>query len=309
MAVELPSAPVSVWVAPSHGLTPASNQPAPSHEPRVPTGIADFDQMSGGLPAGSVVLLLGETGAGHQEFALTSATHLMFHYDEERLHKFYLALDRENYVYPRAVAYVSLTRSKEQLLQEVSGSFDPLYRTVFERHLEFHDLSAAYFAETIVPPSWSATPGGLLAAAAAPASRGEGPLAALAGALEEGGPGNVVVVDSLTDLLVRRGIEASDLLTLVKGLRRRAKSWGGIVYLLLSRGVVSADTEQGLADSVDGVLSFSWNQNPLRSSRQRSMLVAKSMPVLAHVPHEHQGRFVIRISSLTGLVTTQYERI
>ncbi|MCI4334936.1 MAG: hypothetical protein L3K04_04850 [Thermoplasmata archaeon] len=305
MALDLPVTAVSPWVpsAYSHPSVSAAT------DPRIPTGIADFDQMSGGFPAGSVVLLLGETGAGHQEFALTSATHLMFHYDEQQLHRFYLAIDRENYVFPRAVGYVSLTRSREQVLQEVSGSFDPLYRTVLERHLLFHDLSASYFADTIVPPSWSAGPGGLLASVRAGAASNQGVLAALAASVEESGPDNVLVVDSLTDLIVRRGIEVADLLTLIKGMRRRAKTWGGVVYLLLSHGVGTADTEQALADSADAVLSFSWNQNPLRSSRQRSLTVAKSMPVLAHVPHEHQGRFVIRISSLTGLVTTQYERI
>jgi hypothetical protein len=118
-----------------------------------------------------------------------------------------------------------------------------------------------------------------------------------------------VIVDSLTDLLVRKNLDTEAILTLVKGLRRRAKEWGGVIYLLLSRGVAPAATEQALADSVDGVLSFTWTTHPLRSSRQRTMLIEKFMPVLSHVPHEHQGRFVIRVSSLTGLVTTQYERI
>ncbi|MGI0156582.1 MAG: RAD55 family ATPase, partial [Thermoplasmata archaeon] len=213
MAVELPVASVSPWVPTTYARAPV----LATSDPRIPTGVADFDQMSGGFPAGSVVLLLGETGAGHQEFALTSATHLMFHYDEQRLHRFYLAVDRENYVFPRAVAYVSLTRSREQVLQEISGSFEPLYRTVFERHLLFHDLSSSYFADTLVPPSWAAATGGLLAAASGASQRTEGVLAALAASVEEGGPENGVVVDSLTDLLVRRGIEVADLLTLVKG--------------------------------------------------------------------------------------------
>jgi hypothetical protein len=118
-----------------------------------------------------------------------------------------------------------------------------------------------------------------------------------------------VIVDSLTDLVVRRSVDLEELLTLVKGLRRRAKSWNGIVYLLLSKGVAPAATEQALMDSADGVLTFTWSTSPTHSTRQRTMLIERFMPVLARVPHEHQGRFVIRVSAVNGLVTTQYERI
>jgi len=39
------------------------------------------------------------------------------------------------------------------------------------------------------------------------------------------------------------------------------------------------------------------------------MLVERFMPVLARIPHEQQSRFVIRVSAINGLVTTQYERV
>jgi KaiC/GvpD/RAD55 family RecA-like ATPase len=279
-------------------------------DPRVPSGIADFDSLSGGIPVGSVVLLLGEAGAGHHEFAITSATHLMLHRDDDRMHKFYLGGARGSFVYPKGISYVSLTRSRDQVLDEIRSAFNPEYGAVLDRHLTFTDLSPEYFADSVVPANWASTPAPLLSAAAAPRyEAGGGPLVALARALEECGPSNVVLLDSLTDLLVRTGIRTEDLVTLVKGLRRRAKSWGGVVYLLLTKGVGSPDTEQALIDSVDGVLAFSWTANPIRSSRQRVMVIPKFMSVLAHVPHEHQGRFVIRINALSGLVTTQYERI
>ncbi|HLY76301.1 MAG TPA: hypothetical protein VKT21_00260 [Thermoplasmata archaeon] len=278
---------------------------------RIPTGVGDFDSIAGGIPLGSVVLLTGDAGAGHQEFALTSATHLMFSYDAERLHRFYLGTVKGNFVYPTGVVYVSLTRSREQVVREVEISFEPTHHESFVRHLVFHDLSSIYFSDTVVPRTWAQTSAPLLTqlAGPAPATGGSDPLEAVVRAVEQDGNGNVVIVDSLTDLLVRRNLDTESILTLVKGLRRRAKDWGGIVYLLLSRGVAPAATEQALADSVDGVFSFTWSTHPLRSTRQRTLLIEKFMPVLSHVPHEHQGRFVIRVSSLTGLVTTQYERI
>lgn len=306
MTTQLPAVPVSLSSLPSLRVGTAAPTDA-----RIPTGVGDFDSIAGGIPVGSVVLLIGEAGAGHQEFALTSATHLMFSYDAERLHQFYTGSVRGNFVYPAGVVYVSLTRSREQVVREVEISFEPTHHESFVRHLIFHDLSSVYFSDTVVPLSWARTPAPLLADLADPSAGpgGNDPLEAIVRAVEQDGNGNVVILDSLTDLLVRRSLDTEALLTLVKGLRRRAKEWGGVIYLLLSRGVAPAATEEALSDSVDGVLSFSWTAHPLRSSRQRTMLIEKFMPVLSHVPHEHQGRFVIRVSSLTGLVTTQYERI
>ena len=276
---------------------------------RVPTGVPDFDHLTGGIPAGSVVLLTGEAGSGHQEFALTSAVHLMLHYDDPELHQFFLGSAKGPFRYPRGVVYVSVSRSRDQLMREVEGSFEPTYHQVLLRHLKFHDLSPAYFADSVVPSTWAAVTTSLLSGTAAPAGGSGGPLRGIADALEADAEGNLVIVDSLTDLVVRRGTDLDELTTLVKGLRRRAKDWNGVVYLLLSKGVAPPSLEQALIDSVDGVLSFSWSTSALYSHRQRQMLIEKFMPVLAHVPHEHQGRFVIRVSAVNGLVTTQYERI
>ncbi len=41
---------------------------------RIPSGVSDFDSIiKGGIPVGSVILLMGDLGAGQQEYALTSA--------------------------------------------------------------------------------------------------------------------------------------------------------------------------------------------------------------------------------------------
>ncbi len=277
--------------------------------PRVPTGVPDFDYLTGGIPAGSLVLLLGEAGAGHQEFALTSAVHLMLHYDDPELHRFYLGSARGPFVYPEGVGYVSTSRSREQVLDELKSAFSGIYPEVFVRHLSFYDLSPTYFRDTVVPTSWASLPGTLLAAAPAGAASADGPLRALADALDAVGPNNLLVVDSLTDLLVRQGIEANDVLTMLKGLRRRAKSWGGVVYLLLSEGVTAPSVQHAICDSVDGVLQFRWTTSANYSHRQRSMLIPKFMPVLSRIPAEYHGRFVIRVNASNGLVTTQYERV
>jgi KaiC/GvpD/RAD55 family RecA-like ATPase len=276
---------------------------------RVPTGVPDFDYLTGGLPAGSVVLLWGSAGAGHQEFALTSAVHLMLHYDMPRLHQFYLGSAKGPFVYPEGIVYVSTSRSQEQVLDELRGAFEETYAETLERHLRFLDLSREYFADTVVPATWSAVPSPLLGGGSPARTADGGPLRALVDGVEAAAGRQLVVVDSLTDLVVRRGVEPGDLLTVIKGLRRRAKEWGAIVYLILSEGVASPALEQAVLDSVDGVLHFSWTTSPSHSHRQRTMLIEKFMPVLAHVPAEYQGRFVIRVGAKNGLVTTQYERV
>jgi KaiC/GvpD/RAD55 family RecA-like ATPase len=294
-------------------ILPGASRPEPSlpseMPSRIPTGVPDFDPMTGGIPSGSVVLLLGEAGAGHQEFALTSAVHLMLHYDDPLMHEFYLGSAKGPFVYPRGVVYVSVTRSRDQVLNEVQGAFGTSYHDVLSRHLTFHDLSPSYFADSVVPSSWSSLRSSLLSGHSEAKLGENGPLRGIADALETNAGTSLVIIDSLTDLLVRRGIEVEDLLTLVKGLRRRAKTWNGLVYLILSRGVAPAAIEQALVDSVDGVLTFAWSSSASHSTRQRTMLIEKFMPVLARVPHEHQGRFVIRVGALNGLVTTQYERV
>jgi len=276
---------------------------------RVPTGVPDFDYLTGGLPAGSVVLLFGAAGAGHQEFALTSAVHLMLRFDDPRLHQFYLGGAKGPFVYPDDVVYISTSRSREQLMAELRGAFDGTYPSVLGRHLTFRDVSPSYFADTPVPSSWSSVPSSLLSGVPARAVDDGGPLRALASAIEESGNNHLVIIDSLTDLLVRRGVDDGDVLTLIKGLRRRAKQWGGLVYVLLSEGVAAPHVEQAVIDSVDGVLHFSWMTSPTHSHRQRAMLIEKFMPVLSRLPVEQQGRFVIRVNAKNGLVTTQYERV
>jgi KaiC/GvpD/RAD55 family RecA-like ATPase len=286
------------------GAPPASAVP-----PRVPTGVPDFDYLTGGVPSGSVVLLFGAAGAGHQEFALTSAVHLMGRYDDPRLHPIYLGNAKGPFVYPESVVYLSTSRSREQILSDIRGSFDGGYPGVLERHLRFQDLSSSYFADTLVPTSWSSAPSHLLSGAPTVTIAADGPLRAVANSVDGIGPNQLVILDSLTDLLVRRGVEAADLLALVKGLRRRAKEWGGLVYLVLTEGVAPPPVEQAVLDSVDGVLHFSWVASPSHSHRQRTMLIEKFLPVLARLPAEYLGRFVIQVSARSGLVTTQYERV
>ena len=288
---------------------PEEPLPTPSEVTRVPTGVPDFDYFMGGVPAGSVVLLIGDAGAGAAEFALTSAVRLMLHQEDPQTNAFHLGSAKGPFEYPERILYVSLTRSRQQVVNEVREAFDETYPEVFSRHLTFEDLSSAYFQGTSVPSLWAKVPSPLSTLSPVGPRASLGPLSALAEALERGGSQAITVGDSLGDLAIRSGADGGELVTFLKGLRRRAKEWRGIVYLLLARGVASPAIEQAVVDSVDGVLSFRWSSSPSRSRRQRSLEIEKFMPVLSHVDEDYPGRFVIRVHAQTGLVTTQHERI
>ncbi len=281
--------------APSSGLAP-----------RIPSGVSDFDAITGGLPPGSVLLLLGEPGAGHSEFALSSAAQLMRAFDHGRAPRFQMGASRAPLILPRQVSYLSFTRSREQLLSEVADAFPREYYETLSSHLDFADLSEAYFADSVVPSHWTGGHRSLLEDS--PPSP-DGVLPVLASALEGRSQQSLVIVDSLSDLLVRTSQRPDEILTLVKGLRRTAKNWGGLIYLLLARNVTEPRLEQAFMDSVDAVLGFLWIHSASRSARSRAMIIEKSMPLLSHVPSQFQGRFVLRVNQLDGLVTTQYERI
>lgn len=274
---------------------------------RIPTGVNDFDHITGGLPVGSTILLTGEPGAGAPEFALTSAATLMRASHRKDVRGLYMGRYQGPVALPGRVTYVSLTRSREQLIQEAETAFPADYSDTLSDHLDFVDLSSSYFHDSVVPRAWSDTERPMLETSSS--GSGEDILSALASALDSKGKGALLVVDSLTDLLVRRSISEEDLMTLVKGLRRRAKVWNGLVYLLLTKGVTEPRTEQGLKDSADAVLDFGWVRHQTRSVRTRALLIEKSMPLLAYVPQELQGRFLLDVKGRLGLVTTQYERI
>jgi len=304
LAVESPRP----WTAPI-GPSRTRSSARAATDVRIPMGVADLDHLSGGVPLGSVVLLWGDSGSGHQEFALTSAAHLMMYHDDPGFHPFHLGGYQGPVAVPGRVLYVSTSRSRENLLQEVDAAFDAPYRSVLREHLAFHDLSPAYFSDSVVPSAWSAVGTPLLGGTRTPPGGGAGPLGAIADIIESEGEKNLVIVDSLTDLIVRKATDPEQLVTLVKGLRRRAKDLGGLVYLLLTKGVAPPSLEQALSDSVDGVLSFAWQASPHHSQRQRTMVIEKFLPVLAHLREEQHGRFVIMVRDQSGLVTTQYERV
>ncbi len=276
---------------------------------KIPTGVSDLDSIiRGGLPAGSVVLLLTEIGAGGLEFTYTSAAKILRvkeNPDKDNIH-IVLGDECKKSILPEEIHYLTFSRAKEDILDEVKMSFNQDYYDAIEESLLFKDFSNAYFKRTMVPHSWT-TDGSTSSIFSSDTNSNL--LEELVDFLEANAEDNIVIVDSLTDLLTNNTIEKDKLVTILKGMRRASKKWGGIVYLLLTKGIIEKSLEYLIIDSVDGVIQFEWSKTHRSSQRQRYMIVEKFMSVLPHLKREKIARFTAEVSALDGYTVVNYEKI
>ncbi|MGM0405172.1 MAG: RAD55 family ATPase [Thermoplasmatota archaeon] len=274
---------------------------------KIPTGVSDLDSIiKGGLPAGSVVLLLTEIGAGGLEYLYTSSAKLLRVKKSPRDVSIILGDECKGSILPEEVYYITFSRSQQDILEEVKISFNQDYYDAIEEDLNFKDFSNSYFRRTMVPNSWTRENH-------QPSLFGDESdsniLEDLVDFLEENAPGNMVVIDSLTDLLTNTSIENDKLVTVIKGMRRASKKWGGVIYLLLTKGIMDRSTEYLLIDSVDGVMSFEWSKSRHTSKRQRYMFLEKFMSVLPHLKREKIARFTAEVTDFAGYNVVNYEKI
>jgi len=187
-------------------------------------------------------------------------------------------------------------------LQELATSFNGDYYRAFRDHTVFKDFSSTYFRHSVVPASWTEQADVF----DLPATN---ILEELVTFLDENAHDSMVVIDSLTDLAISDLVEVKDLVTTIKGMQRAAKRWNGLVYLLLTRGILERRQEQLLMDSTDGCLVFEWRSSPRSSNRQRYMYLEKFTGVLPHLPRDKIARFPTMVSANNGLVVVYMERI
>ncbi|MFO7793173.1 MAG: hypothetical protein R6W73_09405 [Candidatus Saliniplasma sp.] len=274
---------------------------------KIPTGVSDLDSIiKGGLPAGSVVLLLTEIGAGGLEYLYTSSAKLLRVKKSPREVSMVLGDECKGSILPDEVYYITFSRSQQDILEEVKISFNQDYYDAIEEDLNFKDFSDSYFRRTMVPNNW--TRDNHEPTLFADESDSD-ILEDMVQFLEENAPGNMVIIDSLTDLLTNTSIENDKLVTVIKGMRRASKKWGGVIYLLLSKGIVDRSTEYLLIDSVDGVMSFEWSKSRHTSKRQRYMFLEKFMSVLPHLKREKIARFTAEVTDFSGYNVVNYEKI
>jgi len=258
---------------------------------RIPFGIARLDSIiGGGAPPGSVVLLTGEAGAGAREFLHTSAAmNGLYHGDREafELHYGDVGATAEP---PPEVHYVSFTAGRDHLERELSYTMDEdLARTAVE-HIQFRDLSPEYFQLSPIPREWYAGEAQSVNDLAS-RERLETALSALGEYLGEHAPGNLVVVDSITDLVAAVSDEMSwsDIALLMKGIQKAAYDWGGLILLLVQSATLEPTELGHLMDAASGTFQFEWESGG--SKRARTMFVQEFRGVLARLEDENIIRF------------------
>jgi len=270
---------------------------------KVPTGIADLDSIvNGGFPSGSTILLCGDVGAGMQEYIYTAASKTALVNERPDARRYYLGDHCDASDLPSQVCYVTFSRSKKIILQELATSFNGDYYRAFRDRTVFKDFSSLYFRHSVVPASWTQQEDLFDLSST-------NLLEELVTFLDENAHDSMVVIDSITDLAVSDLVEIRDLVTMVKGLQRVAKQWNGLVYLLLTRGILERRQEQLMMDSTDGCLVFEWRSSPRSSNRQRYMYLEKFTGVLPHLPRDKIARFPTMVSANNGLVVLYMERI
>lgn len=263
---------------------------------RIPFGIRRLDTtIDGGAPPGSVVLLSGEAGGGAREFMYTAATMNALAKVSPELFDLYYGAISPGASVPESVHYVSFTDEQARIEREMSLAFDEEILDESSSGLQFHDLSPEYFRLSPVPRNWYAEPTASIAELGdGNESRSSVP-ERLGDVLSEHGENNLVVIDSLTDLIsaTDEDLSRDEIPQLLKGISRAAFEWGGLILVHLNHETLSEQEHGRLIDACDGTLLFEWESGG--SSRARTLVVRQFRGVLSRIEDENIVQFETEI--------------
>jgi len=263
---------------------------------RIPFGIRQLDTtIKGGAPTGSVVIVAGESGAGSREFMYTSALiNGLAVGDNRELYDLYYGSPTADAVEPDEVHYISFTHSQEKLADEMRLAMDDeIVEKGFE-NVQFHELSERYFHVSPVPRDWYADATHSITDLRKRHER-QGLMEALGTKLSEIAPNNLVVIDSLSDLVSAIGddLEWADISYLVQGLTKAAHRWNGLILVHLNHDTVSSTRYAQLTDATTGAMRFEWESGG--STRARTLVVSQFRGVLSQIEAENIVRFETEI--------------
>jgi len=263
---------------------------------RIPFGVRQLDTtIKGGAPTGSVVLVSGESGAGSREFMYTSTLiNGLAVGGNDDLYDLYYGSQSADAIDPDEVHYISFTDSKEKLTDEMSLAMDDeIVENGFE-NVQFHEMAERYFHVSPVPRDWYADATHSIKDLRKRHEQ-RGLMEALGKTLSEIAPGNLVVIDSLSDLVGAIGddIEWSDISYLVQGLTKAAHQWDGLILAHLNHETVSPTRYAQLTDATTGAMRFEWESGG--STRARTLVVSQFRGVLSQIEAEDIVRFETEI--------------
>jgi KaiC/GvpD/RAD55 family RecA-like ATPase len=259
----------------------------------MPTGLTSLDPVfDGGVPPGSVILLKGDIGSGKVEFVYSSIIFL------SNLMKKELVNDR--IILPNEIRYITVTRSKESILREISQSFNSELLTSID-NVHFEDLSDIYFDTSLVPINWYSQYDNIIDRMSANRQIHDSLLTTLSLTLDRINANSVVIIDSLTEIATQYIAKDNwpDLSAYLRGLQRVAKKWNNTIYLILTKGILSSFQEVEIADAMDAVIHFKWEETS-SARRQRVLYIEKFSGVMIHLEDQDLVKFAVKITSERG---------
>jgi KaiC/GvpD/RAD55 family RecA-like ATPase len=262
---------------------------------RIPLGIQQLDSLiDGGAPRGTVVLLSGESGAGAREFMYTAATMNGLARGNEELHDLYYGDLAANATLPEEIHYVSFTAGESQFRWELSQTLETDIVDGAADAITFHDLSTDFFHVSPLPREWYAERTPSVTDLRSRTDR-EGLLSALGDLMTDNAADNLVVIDSLTDLVAANDedISWSDINYVLKGLQKAAHRWDGLILAHINHETISPERLGQLVDAVNGTMRFEWESGG--STRARTLVVKQFRGVLSQLEDENIVRFETEI--------------
>lgn len=275
---------------------------------RMPFGVAQLDSvLGGGAPEGNAVLIAGESGAGAREFVYTSAAMNTLASADPDLFDLYYGELADDAVVPEEVHYISFTAGDDYVERELRYTMaDDIVDSV-AGPTHFVDFAPEYFQLSSIPREWYIGETSSLGDLSTGNNR-DGVLTVLGEYLTEHAPGNLVVIDSITDLIGAGSGEITweDVAMLVRGLGKAAHSWRGLLLVLANTDTIEEHQLGQLVDASGGTFEFNWETGG--SKRARTMVVREFRGVLSQLERENIVRFETEIHD-GGLDITDVRKI
>lgn len=262
-------------------------------EQHMPTGLSTLDPVfDGGIPPGSVVLLKGDIGSGKIEFAYSSMIHLSHLMNRESTD--------EKVLIPKDICYITVTKRKESILREISQSFHEDFLSHIDR-IHFEDLSDIFFDTSLVPITWYSEYDDIIERMTARRKIHDNLLTTLSFTLEDVPNQSLVIIDSLTEIATQYIAAGKwpDLSAYLRGMQRVAKKWNTSFYLILTKGILSPYQEIEVADAMDAVIHFKWEESS-SAKRQRVLYIEKFRGVMIHLEDRDLVKFAVKITPERG---------
>jgi KaiC/GvpD/RAD55 family RecA-like ATPase len=256
----------------------------------LPFGIPGLDGAVRGIPTGSAVLLAGAPDAGGHGFLYTSLASLMLAKHDPALYPRRIGDARE--AIPERVCYVSLTHDREHIYSELDAVLDTEQFATLAEHLTVADFSQQFLEavdvpeplygqrrEDLEPPTEDGDDGtgddetgddniaSLLDDIDFPDERDDDVIgdADVTDLLDEvsdyvadHGDDAILVIDGLSDLLLATnfGLDRSDVLGFLLGVREATVGWDGVTYVLYERRAADVRGDPDIHGLLHGSVFF-----------------------------------------------------